>query len=471
MNPPVPEASIYKVSTSDVPFGQSWQDWIEAVSLGADFYDGNHDGVYYPVDLNNNGIWDTDEDKPDIIGDENFWCVYNDGVPADERFWGSSPLGIEVRQTIFAFASSGNLGNVVFIRYRIKNTGLNEDTLEDIYFCNYADSDIGEIGYNHNLTGIDTLRNADYTYMKHSSPQDWGDNPPCFMTDLLTGPLSYIPGVSFEDINGNNIYDPGIDIPIDTAFCFRGPLGVPFYPGALNLKVTSSIYYLGGDPVLGFPYNVVEVRNNLLGTTTSGNIVDPCNWPYGSVTGGVPCNEIDPFYWGSGDPVTNIGWISTAEGDAKNIQSTGPFKLIKNKEIEILSAFEVGRGDSALGSVPIAKNISDEMQDFYENNFGYPYVLDVKDKGFDQLNYALYQNYPNPFNPVTRIKYSLPQRENVKLIVYDILGNIVKVLRNQEQNAGSYEVNFDAGGLSSGVYFYTIQTGKYFETKKMILLK
>ncbi len=473
MDPNDPTASLYKVSSSDIPFGQSWQDWTNAVNLGAEFYDGDHNGIYNPVDLNNNGTWDPNEDKPDIIGDETFWCVYNDGVPANQRLWGSEPQGIEIRQTIFAFAaSSGAQSNTIFIRYRIINTGLVSDTLKGVYFCNFADADIGEVnGYNQNLTGIDTIRNADYTYMNQPSPTDWGNKPPCFMTDMLTGPVSYIPGVSFNDVNGNNIYDEGIDIPLDTAFCFRGLLGVPIYPGALNLKLTSSIMYLGGDPNLNLPQNIVQARNNLLGLTVLGNVADPCNWVYGEVLGGVPCNEVDPYYWFSGDPVLNIGWISAIPVDVRNIQSVGPFKLIKNKEIEILVAYEVGQGNSPLGSVTVAKSISDEIQSFYENNFGYPYVLTVNDNNINKIDFALHQNYPNPFNPATTIRYSIPKTGLVKLAVYDILGKEVKVLTNEEQTAGTHEINFDASRLSSGIYFYRIQSGNYFAVKKMILIK
>ena len=87
MEPNDPQTSLYRVSTQDPPFGQSWQDWSDAVNLGADFYDGDGDGVYNPVDLNGNNQWDPDEDKPDIIGDESYWCVFNDGVPANQRRW------------------------------------------------------------------------------------------------------------------------------------------------------------------------------------------------------------------------------------------------------------------------------------------------------------------------------------------------------------------------------------------------
>ena len=114
-----PRAQIYVLSSQDEPFGSSWQDWIDAVALGADFYDGDGDGVYDPVDRNGNGKWDPDEDCPDIIGDEMVWCVYNDGIPAAQRTWNTvNPLGIEIRQSVFAFASAGAIGNIIFVRYR-----------------------------------------------------------------------------------------------------------------------------------------------------------------------------------------------------------------------------------------------------------------------------------------------------------------------------------------------------------------
>ncbi len=472
MNPNDSLASLYKVNTQDPAFGQSWQDWKDAVNLGADFYDGDNDGQYNPIDLNNNGQWDPNEDKPDIIGDEVFWCVFNDGVPAGDRRWEIEPQGIEIRQTVFAFASFQELGNVVFIRYRIKNTGLVSDTIKDVYFCNYADADIGEYGgFVNNFTGFDTLRNADYTYMKDPSPQDWGDNPPCFMTDMLTGPLSYLPGISFQDINSNDIYDPGIDIPLDTAYSYRGLLGVYAHPGALNLKLSSSVFYLGGDPELGEPIYANEAINNLMGLTAFGNTVDPCNWPYAEVFGGVDCNEVNPLFWSSGDPVSYVGWISTADGDLKNIQSSGPFKLIKNKEIEILAAYEVGQGDSALGSVTVARNISDVIQNFYENNFNFPFTLSSNDQKIKKSSYSLSQNYPNPFNPSTNIKFSLQKSGIITLKVFDVLGREVKTLINGYKNAGEHQINFNAQNLASGIYYYQLIQDNNIQTKKMMLLK
>jgi hypothetical protein len=85
--------------------------------------------------------------------------------------------------------------------------------------------------------------------------------------------------------------------------------------------------------------------------------------------------------------------------------------------------------------------------------------------------YTLYQNYPNPFNPVTTIKYDLPFASDVSVVIYDILGREVKELVNTKQQAGRYEVQFDASNLASGVYIYKLMAEKFISSKKMILLK
>jgi hypothetical protein len=86
-------------------------------------------------------------------------------------------------------------------------------------------------------------------------------------------------------------------------------------------------------------------------------------------------------------------------------------------------------------------------------------------------SYALAQNFPNPFNPVTKISYSLPKSSLVNLTVYDILGQKVASLVSERQEAGSYSIDFDASSLSSGVYYYKIETGDFTSIKKMTLLK
>ena len=86
-------------------------------------------------------------------------------------------------------------------------------------------------------------------------------------------------------------------------------------------------------------------------------------------------------------------------------------------------------------------------------------------------SFKLYQNYPNPFNPTTNISYQIPKGSFVKLSVYDILGREVATLVNTNQNAGEYEVEWNANNFSSGVYFYKIQADYYTSTRKMTLVK
>lgn len=86
-------------------------------------------------------------------------------------------------------------------------------------------------------------------------------------------------------------------------------------------------------------------------------------------------------------------------------------------------------------------------------------------------NYQLHQNYPNPFNPTTTINFSLPQTGIVNLKIYNLLGEEVITLIAEERQAGNHSVQFNASYLSSGIYFYKLQAGSFFQTKKMILLK
>jgi hypothetical protein len=92
--------------------------------------------------------------------------------------------------------------------------------------------------------------------------------------------------------------------------------------------------------------------------------------------------------------------------------------------------------------------------------------------------YALLQNYPNPFNPITKIKYSISDLSFVTVKVFDVLGNEIKTLVNEEKPAGNYDVELDASSLASGIYFYRLQVypaiggaGDFIETKKMVLMK
>jgi len=110
-----------------------------------------------------------------------------------------------------------------------------------------------------------------------------------------------------------------------------------------------------------------------------------------------------------------------------------------------------------------------------QTGFWYVYqqstLTDVEDEETIPTVFKLEQNYPNPFNPSTKIKYAVPERSNVLIKIYDILGSEVVTLVNEEMDAGWYQKSFDAYSYSSGVYLFRMEAGNYISTKKMMLIK
>ena len=111
-------------------------------------------------------------------------------------------------------------------------------------------------------------------------------------------------------------------------------------------------------------------------------------------------------------------------------------------------------------------------------NFIELYQSGVRELGGNEIpgKFELYQNYPNPFNPTTKIKFDIPlisneTLQNVRMVVYDILGKEVATLVNEKLKSGSYEVSFDGSNVSSGMYFYQLKTGNYVSTKKFVLVR
>ncbi len=127
-----------------------------------------------------------------------------------------------------------------------------------------------------------------------------------------------------------------------------------------------------------------------------------------------------------------------------------------------------GSGVSALAAQPATENLVAATKDgsIIVNNNVLGITPEVK-----HYDFALSQNYPNPFNPTTRINFSLPAAQQVRLAVYNILGQEVRILINNQLQAGAYTFDFKGEGLASGVYIYRLEAGKLSMTKKMILQK
>ncbi len=436
---------IYILKESDVPFGAAWQKWKKAVELGAYFYDGDNDGKYNPVDKNGNGIWDEDEDKPDILGDETVWCVYNDGKPKEERTWlndSSEPQGIEIRQTVWAYSNGNELDNVIFLRYSIINSGNSSSIHDSVYFSLWTDPDLDK--HDNDLAGCDTNLNSGYVYNYNDiNYQIDGEEQMCFFSSILQSPNNSL---------GNQ-------------------------PLLSSSKVLISSYFVEFDRY-GFhqPGNPQQARNILTGKDLEGNRVDPCTSNIGNVFN-LPCEEVNSVFLLSGDPILQQGWIAAFVNEARLFVNTGPFKLEVGTPVDIIGAYIIGRDTSELSSFALAREMAERVQKFYESNFEeYPSVSVNEKPNNLPNNFKLYQNYPNPFNPSTLIKYDLLQSEKVELKIYNALGQEIRTLVNEFQEEGSKRAVWNGlddynRKVSTGIYFYKISAGNWSDVKKMLLMK
>ena len=463
-DPKDPKNIIYVVTKDDPPFGEAWQNWKYAVKQGAYFYDGDGNGYYDPIDHNGNGIWELNEDRPGLLYDATFFTVFNDGVPSDKRrFKGIEPQGIEIRQTIFASNQIDELSNTIFIRYSLFNTGLVADTLHDVIFGVWNDSDIGSAI--DDMIGCDTTLQSGFVY-NNGDDERFGINPPSLFRTIIQGPL----------VRTN--------LPYDTAYNRLGSnLGENKFTGFRNGKINAFVGFIGGDNDLNDPSTALQARNFMEGKTLNGDIPDPCNWVYGNIMGNVNCEDVNPFFWYSGDPVTQTGWIYNKPLDVRDLMSTEKFMLVKNQPQDIIIAYTVGQGDDPISSITAARERVRFLFEEYNNNFPNSFIMPDYNEIYPK-EFHLSQNYPNPFNPTTKIKFSIPSPTsplskggmqggltNVSLIVYDILGRKVTTLVDEPKAPGNYEITFDATRLASGVYFYRLSSGDFISTKKMILLR
>jgi hypothetical protein len=214
-----------------------------------------------------------------------------------------------------------------------------------------------------------------------------------------------------------------------------------------------------------------------------------------------PYVETDTVLWGmtvesiTWHPVTGYLWVSTGNAFAPSGFSVDAnykwsdwtfyaFKTPVTRSSTPVDSFTWNGANSTIDPRPRGIAFSPTGDTVYVAQFnssvvegvqrfiGSPSTSVAPEKGLVATGYELSQNYPNPFNPSTQIKFSLVASGSISLKVYDVLGKEVAVLAEGTHSPGVYTVSFDAAGLSSGMYFYTLKTSNGFtETKKMLLMK
>jgi hypothetical protein len=182
--------------------------------------------------------------------------------------------------------------------------------------------------------------------------------------------------------------------------------------------------------------------------------------------------ELTSFTANQNNDIVELSWITATETNNQGFEvqrsNGGEFETI---------AFVEGHGTTTeVQAYSYSdKNVTEGSYNYrlkqidFDGTFEYSNVVEVDISS--PAVYALEQNYPNPFNPSTTIKYSIAEDGYVKLSVYNMLGEEVTTIVNNLQKAGRYEVNFNASGLSSGVYVYRIEAGNYTASKKLMLMK
>jgi hypothetical protein len=424
----------------------SWAAW--PISQGAPYYEVNNIQGYQPGwNSDRPGIGNGSGARPDQL----LFMVYMDFTNCTKLLHqtavslpgGTPPMGVEIHQITFAFDCM-SLENTYFSKYRLINkSGVNWDSVY-LGFINDIDIGGGSCGAVDDAAGCDTNRNLTFQYNADNQDCNYGTNPPALGTRLLQSPIVH---------TGN---------PLDTAKLPYGNL-----IGYKLIGMTSTTVFLcGGPPCSCEPDTSIEAFNLLKGYDICGN-------PHRNYVTG----EFTKFMY-SGDACNRIGWFDSTSRDRKYIMSSGPFSIDRGDTQVVVVSFSVTRdGGNNFQNVCAVQRLSDSALYYYYHDFPVcipigiqPISTEVPDR------FMLCQNYPNPFNPVTKIRFSLPSPSEggvqaVKLIIYDILGREIAILANEQLQPGTYEVEWNAENYPSGVYFYTLSAGNYFNSKKMILLK
>jgi hypothetical protein len=207
----------------------------------------------------------------------------------------------------------------------------------------------------------------------------------------------------------------------------------------------------------------IDQSRNLIYQWENGGAIDS-NY-YGIVAfygldGGTTDDHLPPTRIDVYNTMTAITAPLVMDLDHRTIVGDGPYNLVNGESLI------VGFGIVAGNNLADLQSNADLAQSIWVSN-----VVSVDEKSDIPIYFNLTQNFPNPFNPSTTIKFSLTSSGYATLKIYNALGSEIEVLMDNEMNAGTYDVQWNARNYPSGVYFYQLRSGRFVETKKMILMK
>lgn len=315
--PDAPEYRVYKLYSDSLKNNPN-QDYIDYMN--------------YAVDQGAPTVVDGEGDLvPDMIGDQMLWSIYNDADVSQHDNMETDPLGIEIKQTVFAWSQEGSLGSMVFVKYQIFNKGVN--TINDFYISLWADPDLGTSS--DDLVGCDTITSLGFVYNEDEFDSQYNGTPPAMGFDFFQGPLRA----------------KTIDDPVDAI----GRMWGETYTDSVNLGMVSFNKYKNGTD----PDNFRETYKYMLGLDGKNDIA----YVYNGDT---------LKYQHSGDPVLGTGDLDPTGEDKRWMQTTGPLTFVPGDSTEILAAVIVGQGSTVQQSIQVLKELDVFAQKLYEDGFNPP---------------------------------------------------------------------------------------------------
>jgi hypothetical protein len=468
-----------------IPSGTAPVDFYEAVEYGG--------GGWFMqcIDINN-------DNYPDIVTSSGV-ILLNDGNGIFNNYWLVQALTGE-EAIVNDFNRDGNM-DIFFYGVDGLIIGLGDGngnfsyTTKPYWFYNFVSADLNSDGY----PDIAGLKGATYI-PPDSSTLNWsisfndgngnfidtvmyqiggGGRPECMITTDLDndGDIDVVIA-SHPEVNPNGIF--GIN---GFIVCNNDGKGVfsnfQLYPEYNYLSAFFPYYIYSSD------YNNDALNDLVIISSGSGLVAINL----GNGTFGYTETDVR-FFWPpelasviSGGDIDGDGWIDIViSGYEWPPELQIPYYAVTiNYDSYFAQTFEDIYKDTLPTGYILATDIvdlnGDRRQDIIHSGIGV-YISFSKDTissiakdNYEPNNFYLFQNYPNPFNPSTKIQYAVGNRQFVSLKVYDILGRQVATLVNEEKPSGSYTIEFNAGELSSGIYFYQLQAGEFISTKKLVLLK
>ncbi len=402
--PDQPAFKVYEINRGDNSESNSdWANW--PVDQGA------------PLDSTGN---------PLVLGDQMTWSVCNDADPSKHTNAAGStvPLGVEIRQSSYAFARAGALGNVIYMNFKIFNKGGN--LLDSTFVSFWFDPDLGEAS--DDLVGCDSANLLGYCY-NSGADNLYGIAPPAVGLMFLQGPM--VPGGAG-----------------DTAAFFGRK-----YPGHRNLSMTSFNRYVNGTD----PDNPTATYNYMKGLNRDGStVINPMN--------GQPTKFV-----ASGDPVTVTGWLDGTPADKRMMLNAGPFTMMPGDSQEVVVAVLVGQGQDPIGSVSVLKQNAEFVRELYgssdiNSTMPSPSVYLRPGNGSVDIVWGSEPvGYVNDFPfGVVRFEFegfNLFQGETIngpwhKFATYDLVNDVALIYKDvYDPEHGGYERVIVQSGSNSGIRF------------------